>query len=551
MSDANRPILLIDGNYAVKRAWHGHAGQILTTSTGVPTGVLHGFLDSLCTLYKRFEPQDTIVCWDSFSIIRERYITEYRQKIQSLDSEHATRVLLGPGIPASYKASRYANRSPEEKESYDSILRPQRDILYQVITYLGIRQLRVQGLEGDDVIGIASRRLQDQGKIVYIISSDHDLYQLLTPAVLHYDPSKDRVTTIEDFRQNFQLEPDRWPDVKALVGDKGDDIPGIPGIAEKTALTLFHDNKIDNLPDLLAKAATVVDLKKKTTGERKLAKVQDYAEQVKFAYNMSYILASVDECSEEQRREFNTQWYAEPKISWEDLEKFTKTFELKKVWANLQYQFRTPHVQLGQVHTLDELLEVWGSACVRCPLKDTRHNIITHAGPALSDLIIINDSPTNADDYYGKPLAGTAGDYLNEFILKPYKLDREKIHITQLVCCHPEDEEFIHRDPTAIEITACMPRLLAQIRVVQPKLIVLLGDKVFKTFFPKIGNLTKYRGNQLEHPQFPGVIFFPTHHPAYVSRLAESHSDLIKARNDWKTISHLLTTMESDIILKE
>lgn len=142
-------------------------------------------------------------------------------------------------IFAEYKANRL--KVPED-------LAVQVPVVKEVIDALGIPRVEVPGVEADDIIGTLSRMAEEQGVSVVIISSDKDLYQLVSDRVVVRDGLKERPVGEREVRETFGVEPRQVVDLLALAGDPSDNVPGVPGIGEKTAAELLREfGTLDNL----------------------------------------------------------------------------------------------------------------------------------------------------------------------------------------------------------------------------------------------------------------------------------------------------------------
>jgi DNA polymerase len=488
--------------------------------------VLHSFLQTFCAVHERFDPERVFVVWDHPSAYRKQRFAEYRA---SLAPEALATFETG------YKASRKSTWTEAERHDYQTRFLPQQAALKTIIPALGAKTLAIPDVEGDDLIGLAATRVQDEGGVAVLVSSDKDLYQLLSPAVLQYDPQKEKTFTAADFEQAYGIPPERWADVKALWGDKGDDIPGVPTIGEKNALKFMQ--LCPGLPTLLT-----TDVPKNL--QKKHARIKEHWEQVKFSYDLAFIVNDPSLLTQEQQAIWHQQWDAPTAIEWSTLQHFADQYELRRVWDSLRVRLMTPEYQLAQAASLNALYDTWGN-CQRCPLSTTRHNIVTFDGPTPCRVMAIGEGPGASEDFYGKPFQGRAGEYWNTFCLGAHKIPRSSIHVTNLVCCRPTNDEGENRPPKPEETAACGARLRHHIRIVDPEYIILMGDKPYKAFFPNGGPITRDRGCAMQHPLYPGITFIPTFHPSYLMRLTRTHSDIVKAngpRGDWAMIAKLLNT---------
>src|SRR3989475_8564080 len=113
--------------------------------------------------------------------------------------------------------------------------------IHRVVEAFGLPVVRAPGYEADDLIGTLARKAEARGFGVVIVTGDKDMFQLLTPAVRIYDPVKDKWFGEDDCRARFGVEPARVVEVMGLMGDATDNIPGVKGIGEKTAIKLIGE----------------------------------------------------------------------------------------------------------------------------------------------------------------------------------------------------------------------------------------------------------------------------------------------------------------------
>ena len=139
-----------------------------------------------------------------------------------------------------YKAQR-----PEMPQGMQS----QIPLIHRVVEAMAVPVIRHMGLEADDLIGTLARRAEEAGLDVIIVTSDKDMFQLLTPKVRIYDPVKDKWIGEAECRERFGVEPARVVEVMGLMGDSIDNIPGVKGIGEKTATKLI--TQFGTIEDLL------------------------------------------------------------------------------------------------------------------------------------------------------------------------------------------------------------------------------------------------------------------------------------------------------------
>ncbi len=164
----------------------------------------------------------------------------------------------------------------------------------------------------------------------------------------------------------------------------------------------------------------------------------------------------------------------------------------------------------GTYPSMTELTEHCNN-CHRCPLGDTRQNAVVGRGNLQASIMIIGEAPGQNEDETGLPFVGRAGQLL-EKILASVKLDSEQdVYIANINKCRPPD----NRNPTTEEIKACKPYLLEQIRLVDPKIILLTGATALKGLLAEKRGITKIRGQWIE---WSGRLCMPIFHPSYLLR---------------------------------
>lgn len=203
-------ILLIDGHSILNRAFYGLPD--LTNSEGKHTGAVYGFLNILFRTIEEEKPQYLTVAFDLKA-------PTFRHKMFE-----------------AYKGTR--KPMPEE-------LREQVPLIKEVLTAMGVNIISKEGYEADDILGTLAKKSEAAGMEATILSGDRDLLQLATEKILIRLPKTVRgKTTIEDYHaqqviEKYQVTPPQIIELKALMGDSADNIPGIPGVGEKTATKII------------------------------------------------------------------------------------------------------------------------------------------------------------------------------------------------------------------------------------------------------------------------------------------------------------------------
>ena len=230
----SRPLVLVDGSSYLFRAFL--ALPPLTTSTGIPTGAIHGVLNMLAKLIRDEQPERIAVVFDaSGKTFRDRIYADYK-----------------------------ATRPP-----MDDDLRVQIEPLHDIIRAMGIALLVVPDVEADDVIGTLSAVATTRGMDCLVSASDKDLAQLVSPHVTLIDTMQGKTLDRDGVHAKFAVWPEQIADYLALVGDTADNIPGVPGIGAKTAAALLeHFGDIESIYANLDDVANVKVRGAKTLGAK-------------------------------------------------------------------------------------------------------------------------------------------------------------------------------------------------------------------------------------------------------------------------------------------
>ncbi|MBD2871577.1 DNA polymerase I [Paenibacillus arenilitoris] len=219
--------MLIDGNSIIYRAFF--ALPPLTNSAGKHTNAVFGFTTMLLKLLEQEKPTHVLVAFDAGKItFRHEGYTEYKGGRQKTP--------------------------PELSEQFP--------VLKELLGAFGISQFELSGYEADDIIGTLTRRADEQGVPAVVVTGDKDMLQLasdnITIAVTRKGVSEVDLYSPDAIKEKYGLEPLQIIDLKGLMGDASDNIPGVPGVGEKTALKLLHEhgtveNVLDNLDKLKGK----------------------------------------------------------------------------------------------------------------------------------------------------------------------------------------------------------------------------------------------------------------------------------------------------------
>ena len=206
-----KKILVLDAYALIYRAYFAFINRPIKTSKGQNTSAIYGFVKSLLDALKRFEPTHIAVAFD---VSGKTFRTE---------------------IFPEYKANR--QETPEDIRSAVPVIK-------DIIRAMNITILEKQGFEADDIVGTLAKKADPLGFEVLMMTPDKDYGQLLTDRVIMVKPSRSgadmETVTAKDFCEGYGIErPEQFKDILALWGDSSDNIPGVPGIGEKTAARLI------------------------------------------------------------------------------------------------------------------------------------------------------------------------------------------------------------------------------------------------------------------------------------------------------------------------
>ena len=230
-----KKLLCIDGNSILNRSFYGI--RLLTTKDGFPTNALYGLVNVISRELEALKPDYAVIAYDLKA-------PTFRHKMYD-----------------AYKAGRHA--MPDE-------LRAQMPVSREFAEMLGLHILDMEGYEADDILGTlaAMAEADPEDCMAYLLTGDKDSLQLISPRV-HVLLAGNNATTDTDeaaFTEKYGVRPDQFVDVKALMGDSSDNIPGVPGIGEKTALKLISEfGSLDGIYEQLGTAKHTPSVLKKLT----------------------------------------------------------------------------------------------------------------------------------------------------------------------------------------------------------------------------------------------------------------------------------------------
>ena len=227
-----KKLLCIDGNSILNRAYYGI--RMLTNRDGFPTNALFGMVNILSKQIEALEPDYAAIAYDLKA-------PTFRHRMYD-----------------AYKAGRRA--MPDE-------LAQQMPVSRDFAAMLGLHILSREGYEADDILGTLARMAEESGDCTaYLLTGDRDALQLISPRVHVLLAGNNETTDMDEaaFTARYGITPDRFVDVKALMGDTSDNIPGVPGVGEKTALKLIAEyGSVDGVYAALPTAGFTPSLRRK------------------------------------------------------------------------------------------------------------------------------------------------------------------------------------------------------------------------------------------------------------------------------------------------
>ena len=204
MANKKKVLYLVDGTSYIHRAYH--AIRNLANSKGLPTNAIYGFTKMVLKLIAEKEPEYLVIVFDSKGpTFRHEMYSEYK-----------------------------ANRPPMPED-----LVTQLPYIKLIVEGLNLPTIEKQGFEADDLIGTLACRSEKQGFEVVIVSGDKDFRQLISPKTSQWDTMKDKFTDYAAIEEEYGLKPEQFIDVMGLSGDTSDNVPGVSGVGEKTAIELI------------------------------------------------------------------------------------------------------------------------------------------------------------------------------------------------------------------------------------------------------------------------------------------------------------------------
>lgn len=253
---AENPLILVDGSSYLYRAYH--AFPPLTNSAGEATGAMYGVLNMLRSLLLQYQPSHVAVVFDAKGkTFRDELFENYK-----------------------------AHRPPMPED-----LREQIEPLHKMVKAMGLPLLAVSGVEADDVIGTLAVQAEKAGKSVLISTGDKDMAQLVTPSVTLINTMNNSILGPQEVCDKYGIPPELIIDFLALMGDASDNIPGVPGVGEKTAQALLQG--LGGLDSLYANLDKIAGLSFR--GAKTMApKLEQHKDVAYLSYQLATIKTDVE-----------------------------------------------------------------------------------------------------------------------------------------------------------------------------------------------------------------------------------------------------------------
>ncbi len=285
------PLILVDGSSYLYRAYH--AFPPLTNSVGEPTGAMYGVLNMLRSLLLQYQPTHVAVVFDAKGkTFRDELFEHYK-----------------------------SHRPPMPDD-----LRAQIEPLHAMVKAMGLPLLAVSGVEADDVIGTLACEADKKGRPVLISTGDKDMAQLVTPNVTLINTMSNTILGPKEVVTKYGVPPELIIDFLALMGDSSDNIPGVPGVGEKTAQALLQG--LGGLDSLYAAPEKIAELSFR--GAKTMAAKLEQNKEVAY---LSYQLATI---KTDVPLELTSEQLEVQQPATEELVELFKRYEFKRWTADVE-----------------------------------------------------------------------------------------------------------------------------------------------------------------------------------------------------------------------
>ncbi|NFN93530.1 DNA polymerase I [Clostridium botulinum] len=352
-------LLILDSNSLMNRAFY--ALPPLTNDDGVNTNAIYGFTNMLFKMKDEINPDNIIATFDKKS-------PTFRHKEYS-----------------EYKAGR-KKMPPELSEQFP--------IIKDLLKYMGIKTFEIDGFEADDIIGTISKFGEENDMEVYIVTGDKDALQLASEktkvVITKKGVTETAIYDYKAFMDEFEITPTQFIDVKGLMGDKSDNIPGVPGVGEKTAFKLIKE--YGTLEDVLKHIPEI-------SGKKLKENLENNMEQAIFSKKLATIMREVPldiNLSDIENAD---------EVNLVELKKLSKNLKLKSVLSKYDLDNNEAELQeianieISKIETIEEMEEVLLSIKDRSYILFTLNDASKYSTIELEYLILGEEGRSHVIDF--------------------------------------------------------------------------------------------------------------------------------------------------------
>ncbi|NFT07865.1 DNA polymerase I [Clostridium botulinum] len=352
-------LLILDSNSLMNRAFY--ALPPLTNDDGVNTNAIYGFTNMLFKMKDEINPDNIIATFDKKSpTFRHKEYSEYKAGRKKMPPE------LGEQFP----------------------------IIKDLLKYMGIKTFEIDGFEADDIIGTISKFGEENDMEVYIVTGDKDALQLASEktkvVITKKGVTETAIYDYKAFMDEFEITPTQFIDVKGLMGDKSDNIPGVPGVGEKTAFKLIKE--YGTLEDVLKHIPEI-------SGKKLKENLENNMEQAIFSKKLATIMREVPldiNLSDIENAD---------EVNLVELKKLSKNLKLKSVLSKYDLDNNEAELQeianieISKIETIEEMEEVLLSIKDRSYILFTLNDASKYSTIELEYLILGEEGKSHVIDF--------------------------------------------------------------------------------------------------------------------------------------------------------
>ena len=343
----NPKLFLIDGSNYIYRAYY--AIRELSNSSGFPTNAIYGFTNMLIKLCRDWEPEYIAVVFDLKG-------PTFRHEIYDL-----------------YKANRKA--MPDD-------LIPQIPYIKDVVRGFSMPVIEEEGMEADDLIGTLVKTYASKGMETVIVSGDKDFMQLVSDDVLLIDTMKEKTYDVEGVKERFGVEPGKVVDILGLAGDTSDNIPGVPGVGEKTAIKLIEE--FGSMEGVLENADRVKSKKIRNN-------LKEFADQARLSRELATIKTDI-------ALDFDLEDFRRIEPNAEALKELFREFEFSSLLQTLKIQEEDEERKYGLILEESELDDIVKR--LRGLKEFSFDLVLTSDEPMRAEIVGLSICPEPREAYY-------------------------------------------------------------------------------------------------------------------------------------------------------